>query len=234
MLRTGMDHCLPSVRVVCGIEPGLEEMKKNEQAMPLPVFTARCLRSLCCLLALAGVALDGWAQTEKPVWLDQPYHYVVIDQDVRGVLMEFGRNLSLPVVLSDQVKGRVQGHVRAERAGEFLSRISATQGLVWYYDGSALHVNANRELISQIIDTRRFDQKALRGVLDQLGLVGENVSIQLNPGRSVLSVSGPPAYIGYVQRSLEGLERPVISRGKSQGIRIFRGGAETEVFSGQG
>jgi type III secretion protein C len=220
---------------MCGIESGTEEMKKNEQAMSLPVYAARCLRSLFCLLVLTGVTLEAWAETPRPAWLDEPYHYVVIDQDIRGVLTEFGRNLSLPVVLSDQVKGRVQGHVRAEHAGEFLSRVSATQGLVWYYDGNALHVSANRELASQVIDTGRFDQKALKGVLDQLGLVGESVSIQFNPSRSVLSVSGPPTYIGYVQRSLEGLERPVISRGRSQqGIRIFRGGADTEVFSGQG
>jgi type III secretion protein C len=209
-------------------------MKKTKHALRLCVL--RCLRSMYCLFALMGGTTMVWAESARPAWLDQPYHYVVIDQDIRGVLTEFGRNLSLPVVISDFVKGKVEGRVRAESAGQFLSRVSAIQGLTWYYDGSALHVHSTRELTNQLIDVRRFDRKALNDVLDQLALTGENVAMQFNPGRSVLSVSGPPTYIGYVQRSLEGLERPVVSRGRnrSQDIRVFRGGAKTEVVSGQG
>jgi hypothetical protein len=52
------------------------------------------------MLQVAG-ALD-------PKW-PGPYKYVVIDQDLKDALIEFGRNINVPVKFSDEVKGKLRG-----------------------------------------------------------------------------------------------------------------------------
>src|ERR671930_240108 len=93
-------------------------------------------RGACGLVAVSAVLFPTLSAEGRPSWFARPFQYVVINQDVRGILTEFGRNMGVPVILSDKVGGRVRGQVveRAksqESAGEFLTRLAEANGLTW-------------------------------------------------------------------------------------------------------
>src|SRR5262247_962222 len=65
----------------------------------------------CGLVAVSALLFPMLSARGVPSWFARPFQYVVINQDVRGVLTEFGRNMGVPVILSDKVGGRVRGEL---------------------------------------------------------------------------------------------------------------------------
>ncbi|WP_332766795.1 type III secretion protein [Pseudomonas koreensis] len=191
----------------------------------------RPLQSPRSTLVCASLLLvTQWAIASVDDWQVAPYPYLVIDQDVRGVLNEFGRNLDIPVVLSGTVKGRVRGRVVEDNAREFLARVTTANGLTWYYDSHALYIDSEQDMGSQSFDTHALDRRSIERLLDGLKIVGQRISVQLNPQQNVVTVSGPPGYRTLVEQLLASLRPlPAVTE---QGVRVFRGGSETVRVTG--
>ncbi len=188
------------------------------------------LLAVSAFLLAAGMPLATPA-IASPAWFDSSYNYVVLDQDVRVALTEFGRNVGLPVVLSDAVNGRVRGRIEAKSAGEFIDRLAATNGLVWYFDGSVLHVSADKEFITRVIDAGRLRGDVVANEMQNLGLADERFSLRAARNGNVITVSGPPAYINVVSQLVERLQPEPVVAGDDPRVRVFRGGVMTEVVS---
>ena len=77
--------------------------------MPLKIVSA-VLTAAAILIGMPQVAgaLD-------PKWPPGPYKYVVIEQNLKDALIEFGRNINVPVKVSDEVKGKLRGDLGAGR-----------------------------------------------------------------------------------------------------------------------
>jgi type II secretory pathway component GspD/PulD (secretin) len=165
-------------------------------------------------------------------WPAGPYKYIVIDQDVKDALTEFGRNVNLPVAVSDQVKGRVRGRLPIGTAEEFLTGLCDSYGLVWYFDGSMLHVNAMTELRTELIEVGRAPALELVNKLGKqgLGIEDPRYVVKATTDAGIISVSGPPPYISLVRQTLIALARGVMpQRAREDGVeevrvRVFRGG----------
>src|ERR1700676_4999326 len=97
-------------------------------------------RMVAGLVFSAALASAAPALGMDPKWPSGPYKYLVIDQDIKGVLVEFGYNVGLPVDVSDQVEGRLRGQFAAATATarEFLDSLCDSHNLVWYFDGAVL------------------------------------------------------------------------------------------------
>src|SRR5262245_2477779 len=90
--------------------------------------------ALAAVLMSLAAPLPGFGK--EPGWLAGPYTYVVLNQEVRQVLLEFGQNMNVPVKISDQVQRRkLRGPLTVMAAGEFLKTVCDSAGLVWYFDG---------------------------------------------------------------------------------------------------
>lgn len=185
------------------------------------------------IVANIGLGSTASATVEAPPWLGKPYEYVVIDQDVRGILTEFGRNLGVPVVLTEKVRGRARGEIRSKTADEFLKEISAAQDLTWYFDGSVLHVSADEEFSTQIIDAG-VDGGSLTRELDRLGLSDRRFVIRATRNSAVVGVSGPPAFVAVVRQTAERMKPPPRVAGEDPRVRVFRGGVKDEVVRADG
>lgn len=193
--------------------------------------TLACASRLAAAIAALMLSCAGAAHAAGD-WRDQPYAYRVIDQDVRGVLTELGRNLGVPVVLSKSVDGKVRGNTRADTAGEFLTRVATANGLVWYQDGAVLMVDSASSVTNRRYDVRGVDSSVLRHTLEGLSAnASPLVSARLNDD-GALEASGPIGYLERVQQRIDALKpaRPV-TRSAEYGVRVFRGGAQTEVVS---
>ena len=184
--------------------------------MPLKIVSA-ALTAAAILIGTPQVAA-----AMDPKWPPGPYKYVVIEQELKDALIEFGRNINVPVKVSDEVKGKLRGDVGAGSAEEFFKRLSASHGLVWYFDGSVLHVNSSSELRTEVIDLGRSCRRMWWPSSPSSASPIRATRIRTTPGSGLISVSGPPPYIVLVRQTLIAMARQ-IPQGEDTRVRVFRG-----------
>lgn len=192
----------------------------NRFALPLALWLA---------LVVPGVTLADEASGINPQWFEQPYAYVLVEQDVRAALEEFGHNLGLIVVMSDKVRGKARSTVRGRSAGDFLTRLCDTNGLSWYYDGNILYLSSDTETGTRLFTAQQHSAQ-LEDWLNSLDVYGKQLSSRFGPDGDELFVSGPPAYLSMVQQHVDQQRRPVAAPVvRERGVRVFRGSTVTEV-----
>jgi type III secretion protein C len=138
----------------------------------------------------------------EPKWPPGPYKYLVIDQDIRDVLTEFGRHIDAPIEVSDQVNGRLRGRLPVATAKEFLNKLCESYGLVWYFDGTTLHINARTEVKTELINIAGLPPDQLTVRLNALGIADPRFPVRSTPNGDILSVSGPPRFVALVRQTL--------------------------------
>ncbi len=169
-------------------------------------------------------------------WAEVPYKYIVVDQDIREILIEFGRNVKVPVKVSSAIAGqRIRGSVarsKTQQAQQFLQNLCDGYGLIWYYDGSALHISSEQEFETELIRLRQTTPEEVRKQLDDLALSDPRFKINISKDGFMLTVSGPPAYRLLVRKAVSSLQRAEIFRpakevgmNDSSDVRVFRGGS---------
>jgi type II secretory pathway component GspD/PulD (secretin) len=171
------------------------------------------------------------AQSLEPKWPAGPYRYLVIDQDVRDILSEFGRNLNITVKMSDQVGARrLRGRLPISNAKEFLNRLCESYGLVWYYDGAVLHISAQNEVRTEAVDLGTVNPNGMHEKLTALGIFDPRYQLLSAPDSRVLSVSGPPPYLARIREVVAMMQksnRPrnvrEVQDGDEYRVRVFRG-----------
>jgi type III secretion protein C len=181
---------------------------------------------LLALLPHAGRAAE-------PVWPTAPYKYFIIDQDARDVLIEFGRNLNLPVHVSDSVAGRrIRGSIPELSPKDFLQRICESYGLVWYYDGAMLHINVDGEVATEFISLDLVRPEAALRRLEELRIADPRFTVRTTENAGVIAVSGPPPYRSMVRKTVDALEDSLkprsvreVKAGDDIKVRVFRGGS---------
>ena len=148
-----------------------------------PISTSYGL--LCCLagasVTLVVSAFAGRVQAAVPEWPTAPYRYMVVDQDLRTVLEEFGRNTGVRIVLADEVKGRVRGSLPQAAPQDFLDHVTKSYGLDWYYDGAVLHVSTNKEAETRYLDLHALPFARLAAGLAQAGLTDPRFVLREGP-----------------------------------------------------
>lgn len=166
----------------------------------------------------------------EPAWFADHYDYVVLDQDLRDTLTEFGRNLGVPVVLSDAVKGRVRGRIESKFAGEFVQRLASSNGLTWYFDGSVLHVSADTEFVTRVLDAGKLNGTMVTARMRELGLEDKRFSVRSSRDGRVITASGPPAYVAAVDQLVQRMQPEPVVAGDDPRVRVFRGGIAPEII----
>ena len=160
------------------------------------------------------------AHSAEPHWPKEPYKYLVVDQDVRDVLREFGRNIRVPVQVSESVtKRRIRNDIAVGTPREFLQRLCEAYGLVWYYDGSVLHIADENEQRAELFNIGSISTSDFIGRLDNLGVTDARFPIRASGRTGVISVSGPPAFRQQVRKALDAMQKADIP----PGVTVFRG-----------
>lgn len=214
------------------ILPG-RRLAKNPPAQRARATQACAKRAPAGMLAGAGFLLSAVfpALGMEPQWPPGAYRYLIVDQDLKGVLTEFGRNTGLPVDVSDQVKGRLRGQLASASASarEYLDRLCESYGLVWYFDGAVLHVNAKSETTTELVNIGRLSAADASEKLRALGIADGRFQVRTTEEAGVISVSGPPAFVSLVRQTLAALLRRMRPAGEETAsddvrVRVFRGG----------
>lgn len=174
---------------------------------------------------LGAVLVAGRAWAGEPEWPAAPYDYVVVDQDLRTVLEQFGINTGLRVVLSDAVQGRVRGRLPPAPPRRFLDHLTEMFGLDWYYDGAVIAISAKSEAQSAMIKLKKGGFQEFRRAFATAGFSDRRYQLQPGPEGDSVIASGPPRYLAVVKQLAANLSPPQ----ESTQVTIIRGSTATHV-----
>ncbi|CAM3514725.1 MULTISPECIES: hypothetical protein [Halomonas] len=166
-----------------------------------------------------------WASDESngaAEWMEREYRYLIVEQDVQAVLKEFGRNLALPMEVSQRVEGAVRGNITAETARGFLEQVCAANDLAWFFDGGVLHVSTREEMTQQSFELTDIDSQRLMADIEGSS-VGDPMRSRLVDGGDTLQIWGMNAWVDDVARRVERLRQPAPSPSNDGGVTVFRG-----------
>ncbi|SBW81699.1 type III secretion protein [Pseudomonas veronii 1YdBTEX2] len=195
----------------------------------LTLAAASLVLVMAALNSLAANPTEADPANRQPSWFTRPYAYVLVEQDVRGALEEFGHNMGLSVVMSDKVRGQSRSRVRAETAGDFLAALCDFNGLAWYFDGNVLYLTADAETDTRIFKVHGRQLEQLQEYVASRDVYGKPMSVRTGPDGDELFVSGPPAWLAMIeQHQNQQLTSTPMAATRERGVRVFRGGAVTQ------
>lgn len=181
---------------------------------------------------VSTVAAAGPCPAAEPAWPTAPYNYVVVDQDVRTVLTQFGANTGLRIALSDAVQGRVHGRTPAAPARDVLAGLAQSFGLDWYYDGAVIWVSAASEAETHILPLQGVSFARLRNGLAAADLLDRRFGLKAGVGPDIAIVSGPPRYVAMIKQAVAALaaDKPAAPQAApGQTLVVFRGSSASRV-----
>lgn len=149
---------------------------------------------------------------------DRQVAYTVIDQDLRDVLIEVGRQSGLPVEVSAAVHGRVHGRLPAAPLAQFLDHLASIYGFDWYFDGGTLDVSAAGESRAKMLALGPVPFAQLTSTLSTLGIADPRWPLRGSDTVGVVVADGPPRYLQLVEQALT-----VLSQRGAIPVHIFRG-----------
>jgi type III secretion protein C len=172
----------------------MKKMSNTEVCWPAAFIRHRSFRlatAVFACLVIGGIAEAG----DDVDWSAEAYPYVIVDQDLKKALQEFGRNLGVDVVLSGEVKGRVRQYKNEESAGAFLTGLASAHRLDWFFDGRRLHVSSRAEAVDRSWSVRSNAAEELQAALAEAGLDDPRYPFNFQDGSGTVSLSGPPRYV---------------------------------------
>lgn len=187
----------------------------------------RCLITAVMLTGLCTLLPAAWAVARASV-LEQPYPYVVIEQDLKDVLLELGRNLGIATQITKPVRGVVRGGTQPnETADAFLRRLGSAHDLVWFLDHDTLLVSTQRENKTESVSVTHLDTERRRQIAQEWSEKGAGVHVALDERSGKLLVTGPASFQERIASALAVVQKTPAPQG-GRGVTVFRSGSSPQ------
>ena len=175
---------------------------------------------LCALAAACAMlgAAPPKALASPPPWAEAPYSYYANNESMHTVLGNFASSFSLSLDLSPEVTGTVNGKFNAQSPTEFMDRLSSVYGLNWFTHAGTLFVSRTTQITTKAITSGSSSIATMREALGSLGILDKRFGWGELPEQGVALVSGPPAYVGLIERTMATL--PLAAGG--QQVAVFK------------
>lgn len=169
------------------------------------------------LAALAAPVLPAWAS--PPPWTPSPYdYYATRATPLADVLKEFAATFSLTLDLAPQVQGSVNGRMRAETPTDFLNEMAGVYGFQWFTHAGTLFISRAADMGTATVSASGGSIVQLREALRSLQILDDRFGWGELTDQGLALISGPPAYVSLVQRTVQSL--PLVAGGRK--IMVFR------------
>lgn len=174
------------------------------------------------LLAVGLGLAAACAGAATPPWPEASFTYMGGSTRLKKVLNSFGQTFGLKVALSagaEENDAPVDGKLTASSPTEFLNQLSSTYGLVWFYHDGTLHISRASENATRAVPVPVPGGGAsVKTALSQLGLIETKFGWGELAERGVVIVTGPPAYVGLIEKTVATLPGP----GATEQVKVFR------------
>lgn len=158
---------------------------------------------LCIPLLIYGHAS---AQSQTP-WPEAPFSYYAEEQDLTDVLREFAGGFSLALQVNAGVNGHVNGRFNTDTPTEFLNRLGGVYGFNWFVHAGTLHISRASDVKTETVSVDDGSISSLRQALLQMGVLDPRFGWGELPEQGLALVSGPPAYIALIKRTVAALPK---------------------------
>lgn len=136
------------------------------------------------------------------------YPYIVANQDLASAIRYFGKNIGVGVNIDPGVTGKVTTKPRGELTRRaYLDQLAVEFGLVWFFDGTTLHVTPTGNVETEVFFLKHNDGATVLRTLEQLGLYQNTFLHRFDARNRVLLVSGPSAYVRMVKNTVDAIEK---------------------------
>ncbi len=176
-------------------------LRLSRLVLPLLVF-------ICANLGHAGT----------PPWADAPYSYYTHDSKLGTVLKDFASSFSLALNVGQGVDGTINGRFNTKNPTEFINKLSSVYGFNWFTHAGTLFISRADDQRTGVIPAATNSTGQLRDALNSLGILDARFGWGELPEQGVAMVSGPPAYVELIERTVKSL--PAAAGG--QQVAVFR------------
>jgi type III secretion protein C len=172
----------------------------------LPQCAIRAVvRHIAGLLGVAcPVLLMSAADAATPVWQGAPIHYTVNGAPLPDVLRDVLAVEGLSADIGREVKGPVNGRFDDTPGNVFIQLVEA-YGLVWYFDGKAMHVSTASDVRSRVIPFAPMTREAVASLLRNLDLDDPRLPIKYSA--TTVKVAGPSKFVDAVAEAIDKAQR---------------------------
>lgn len=154
-----------------------------------------------------------------PPWSWAPYRYSTSGASLPDTLRALSAATHVPIAFDAALPGRVEGRFELPPQ-RFVEMLAHGYGLVWYYDGTVLHVDPAGTQTTLIVRLNYARPADLHALLAQTGIDDVRfVARDDTPARGLITFRGPPAWIALVGRAAQRLDADARARVKTA-VRI--------------
>ncbi|AUI86004.1 EscC/YscC/HrcC family type III secretion system outer membrane ring protein [Vibrio azureus] len=148
-------------------------------------------------------------------WPEQPFRYYADNDTLKELFNNFGANYRVSVSVSDKINEKVSGRFTPEDPEEFLNYLSQVYNLMWYFDGSVLHVYKSTETRSRLLQLELLTARELKSTLVSTGIWDSRYAWRASENKGLVYLSGPPRYVELIQQTAEALEARLMKTANS-------------------
>ncbi len=152
-------------------------------------------------------------------WTGKKFVYKAEGKKLAEVFQDFAASQEIPVVVDPAVAGVVNGSF-SSTSERFLSAMTRTYGVIWYFDGVTLFVYPSNVMQSRVFRLRGFGRNEVRDMLASFGMGDKRFPLRYNEVQGTVFVHGPPRHIELVQSAIETLEQGFTDRNQSS-VRVI-------------
>lgn len=147
-----------------------------------------------------------------PPWPARPYRYSTSGATLAQALHALFVETHVPIAFDPGLPGRVEGRFDMSPQ-RFVEALARAYGLVWYYDGTVLHVDAAQAQTTLIVRLNYAGRADLHALLARTGIDDVRFTVRDDaPSRGLIMFRGPPAWIALVGRAAQQLEAQACAR----------------------
>lgn len=150
------------------------------------------------ITAFAFVTMLSMSAHSDDIDSGELFDVAIRDQNVRDVYREVSAAIGIPILLSDEVEGRVSASFDQATATELLDGIAKSRALDWRFDGGRIRVTSQSEQVTRIVDLNGVKLGQLQTALESLDVYNERFTMSAVDGEFGMVV-GPPDYIAIVE-----------------------------------
>lgn len=148
----------------------------------------------------------------QPPWQLAHYRYSTSGAALLEAMRDLSAATHVTIAVDAALPGRVEG--RFEMTPQrFLETLAQSYGMVWYYDGAVLHVDAARAQRTLTVRLNYAKRSELHRLLAQTGIDDPRFPVRDDvPARGLVSFRGPPSYLALAGHAAQQLEAAARAR----------------------
>lgn len=172
-----------------------------------------------CLYAILALSMVASVEAAPMPWKRKNFEYIAENQKVSEVIREFAASQGVPAVVAPEIDGTVNAKFNLPPA-RMMDVLAATFSLVWYYDGSVLHVYPASVIKTELLRLNKSKVEELQQSLERLKIYDARFPIMVDSVQGTIVVSGPPRYVDMVSEVAKVVAENADRTGEAT-IRVF-------------